>query len=227
MTVHALNPQHQAALIQLNVDRWARCEILPKRKNEVMAVAKRLCSPEVKPRFQYVSDRLAELRATDPTIAVIPWWFSAIASEREYGPDRNGNQRWNCQLGQGDPLNQVSRHIPRGMGPYLDHPGDTPGHDAWTRCCVDVLVNSAPYAARWTDWTIGGALTLWIDYNGTGYELYHHEPSPYDWGATNIEQRGKYIGDGQFSATAWDTQIGCAAMLRAMMEIDSTILFTQ
>lgn len=219
----ALNPQHQAALIQLNLERWHRVQILPNRLNEVMKVAKRLCSPDVKARFQFVSDRLAELHETDPTVYPVPWWFIAIVSEREYGPDQHGNQRWDRQLGQGDALNQLSRHVPRGMGPYLDHPSDTPGHDAFTRCCVDVLVNSAPYAAKWSDWSIGGVLTLDIDYNGTGYELYHHEASPYVWGATNIEQWGKYTGDGVYDAHVWDTQLGCAAMLKAMMQIDPTI----
>jgi lysozyme family protein len=207
--------------------RWARCQITPSRASEVNAVAKRLCAPENKVRFQGVSDRLAELAATDHTIHVVPWWFIAIVSEREYGPDRHGNQRWNCQLGQGDPLNQPSVHVPKGMGPYLDHPGDsTPGHDAWTRCCVDVLINSAPNAAKRTDWSIGGTLVTWILYNGVGYEAYHAEPSPYDWGATNIEQRGKYSGDGKFAPNQWDIQIGCAAMLKAMMAIDPSITFS-
>ena len=68
-------------------------------------------------------------------------------------------------------------------------------------------------------------LTLFILYNGVGYEVYHAEPSPYDWGATNIEQRGKYSGDGVFAANMWDTQIGCAAMLKAMMGLDASITF--
>lgn len=213
-----------AALTQLNLERWHRCEIAPKRLNEVMVTAKRLCAPDTKARFQGVCDRLIEMAQTDPAVIPVPWWFIAIVSEREYGPDRQGNMRWDRQLGQGDPLNQVSRHVPRGMGPYLDHPGDvTPGHDAWTRCCVDVLLNSAPRAGKWKDWSIGGALTLFILYNGTGYEDYHHEPSPYDWGATNIQQWGKYTGDGVYNPHVWDTQIGCAAMLKAMMTVDPSI----
>jgi lysozyme family protein len=208
------------ALKQLSLERWHRCEILPNRLNEVMATGRRLCAADAKARYQGVSDRLAELAAKDPKIVVVPWWFTAIVSEREYG----GPPHWNKQLGQGDDLHQISRHVPRGMGPYLDHPGDrTPGFDAWTRCCVDVLANSPPFAARRTDWSIGGALVSWILYNGTGYEDFHHEASPYDWGATTIEQWGKYVADGRFDPHVWDTQIGCAAMLKAMMMIDPTI----
>jgi lysozyme family protein len=216
------------ALKAANLARWNKCQITPSRQAEVHSVATRLCTVENKVRFQGVSDRLAELAAENSAIHPVPWWFVAIVSEREYGPDRHGNQRWDRQLGQGDPLNAPSVHVPKGMGGYLDHPSDsTPGHDAWTRCCVDVLINSAPFAAKWADWSIGGSLTLFIMYNGVGYEMYHNEPSPYDWGATNIEQRGKYSGDGKFAPNQWDTQIGCAAMLKGMMAIDSTIQFAE
>jgi len=196
-----------ATLKQLNLERWHRCEILPNRLKEVMATGKRLIAP--KARYQAISQAVWG--------APERWWFIAIVHERESG------QNFMTQLGQGDPLNQVSRHVPRGMGPYLNHPDDPPGQDAFYRCCIDVLMNSAPFAGKWTDWTIGGVLTLWILYNGTGYEDYHHEASPYDWGATNIEQWGKYVQDGRFDAHVWDTQVGCAAMLKAMMILDPTI----
>lgn len=209
-----------ATLKQLNVERWHRCEILPNRKAEVMKTAARLSAPDAKARYQGVSDRLVELAATDSAIFPVSWWEIAIISEREYG----GPPHWDKQLGQGDALNQPSRHIPRGMGPYLAHPGDvTPGHDAWTRCCVDVLVNSAPFVAKRSDRSIGGVLVEWVLYNGTGYEEFHHEASPYDWGATNIEQWGKYVSDGRFDPKVWDTQLGCAAMLKGMMELDPSI----
>jgi lysozyme family protein len=105
--------------------------------------------------------------------------------------------------------------------------GDGPGNDAFHRCAVFTLQKTPPYAAHWTDWTAGGVLTLTVLYNGTGYEDFHHEASPYDWGATNIEQEGKYIADGRYDAHVWDTQLGCAAMLKGMMAIDPSIRFEQ
>jgi lysozyme family protein len=104
----------------------------------------------------------------------------------------------------------------------LDHRTDPPYHGAFYRCALDALINCPPYAAKWTDWTAGGTLTLLELYNGLGYE-YRHEHSPYIWGATNQEQPGKFTGDGVYSQHVWDTQIGCAAMLKSMMEIDSSI----
>jgi lysozyme family protein len=197
-------------LTAANEALWKIAKILPSRQAEVTAVAKRLCAAEAKTRYQAIS------AATG-----VPWFIIAVIHERE------ASQNFNCQLGQGDPLDQISRHVPRGMGPYLNHPNDPPGQDAFYRCAVDVLKNSAPFAARWTDWTAGGSLTLLILYNGTGYYFYHHEASPYDWGATDQEQRGKYIGDGKYSALAWDTQIGCAAMLKEMMVLDTSIEFAK
>lgn len=198
------------ALKSANEERWARCQITPSRHMEVNAVAERLVASAAKARYQEIE------KATD-----VPWFVIAIIHERE------SSQNFNCQLGQGDPLGLPSRHVPKGMGPYFNHPDDPPLQDAFYRCAVDVLENSAPYAARWKDWSIGGTLTLFILYNGIGYEAYHNEPSPYDWGATTIEQRGKYSGDGQFAANVWDTQVGCAAMLMAMMALDPSIVFAQ
>ncbi len=203
--MHVSIPQ----LTALNAVRWSKCEILPNRAAEVNAVAKRLVAPDAKARYQAISEATS-----------VPWFIIAVIHERE------ASQNWNCQLGQGDPLGEVSRHVPKGRGPFFNHPDDPPLHDAFFRGAVDALVNCPPQAARWTDWSIGGALTLLVLYNGTGYEDYHAEPSPYDWGATTIEQHGKYIRDGVWSAAAWDNQIGCAALLKAMMAIDPSIQFT-
>lgn len=195
-------------LIAANAANWARCEITPSRLKEAMATGARLAAADAKPRYQAVE---AE---TD-----VPWEVVAVIAERESGAD------FARQLGQGDRLDHVSVHVPRGMGPYLTHEGDKPGADAWHRCAVDTLQNSPPFAARWRDWSPGGALALLTLYNGIGYELYHHESSPYVWGGTNVQTRGKYTGDGHYDASAWDGQLGCAAMLKAMMQVDPSITF--
>ena len=187
---------------------WPNTSILPARLHEVNEVAARLCAPAAKARYQAISATTG-----------VPWWVIAVIHERE------ASQDFTKQLGQGDPLDQISRHVPRGRGPFYNHPNDPPGQDAFYRAAVDALQNCPPYAARWKDWTPGGTLVLLVTYNGVGYDFYHNEVSPYDFGATNQEQRGKYTGDGQYSAEVWDTQIGCAAMLKAMMAIDPSIKF--
>lgn len=194
------------ALTAANAALWKVAKILPSRLKEVNGVAVRLCAASAKSRYQEIEKSTG-----------VPWFIIAVIHERE------ASQNFNCQLGQGDPLNQVSRHIPRGRGPFHDHDG----HDAFYWGAVDALENCQPFAARWKDWSAGAALTLLITYNGTGYWFYHnHEPSPYDWGATDQEVRGKYNSDGHFAADVFDTQVGCAAMLKAMMIIDPSIKFT-
>lgn len=206
-----------ALLKQRNAQRWANTHVRADRIREFDATAARLCAPAAKARYQGVTDRLIE-QGLQP----VPWWFIAVVSMREYG----GPPHWDRQLGQGDPLARVSIHEPKGRGPFLTHPGDvTPGHDAWTRGCLDALIECAPHAAKWDDWSISGVLTLWEKYNGLGYAA-RGRPSPYIWSGTDQYVSGKYVRDGVYDPNHVDTQPGCAGLLLAMMALDPTITFT-
>jgi lysozyme family protein len=186
-------------LIVANQARWQKCQITPSRANEVASVASRLAASVAKTAY------LAVENATG-----VPWWVVAVIHERE------ASQDWECSIAQGDPWNRVSTHVPKGRGPF----------PSFLAAAVDALKNCAPKAAVWKDWSAGGTLTILEEYNGLGYEDYHAEASPYIWGATDQEQRGKYSGDSEYSAVLWDTQLGCAAMLKKMMELDTSITFT-
>lgn len=185
-------------LIAENQAHWQKCEIPPNRLAEVVSVAKRLAASPAKTTY-------AQIEA----LTDVPWWVVAVIHERE------ANQNFYCSIAQGDPWNRVSRHVPKGRGPFK----------SFIEAAVDALKNCAPKVAQWKDWSAGGTLTILEQYNGLGYEEYHAEASPYIWGATNQEMRGKYVGDGEYSAAAWDTQLGCAAMLKKMMELDKSIVF--
>ncbi len=201
-----------------NARRWHDMHMRANRIGEFDATARRLSALDAKARYEGVTDRLVE-QGFQP----VPWWFIAIVSEREYG----GPPRWDRQLGQGDHLNAMSTHDPKGRGPFLDHPSDiTPGHDAWTRCCLDALIDCAPHAAKWTDWTDGGVLTLFEEYNGLGYAAMG-VPSAYVWSGTDQYVAGKYIADHVYRASAVDVQEGCAPILSRMMAIDPTIKFAE
>lgn len=207
-----------AALIGNNTRRWNNMHMRDSRIPQFDATASRLCETDSKARYAGVSDKIKTLG-----LQPVPWWFIAVVSEREYG----GPPHWDRQLGQGDLLDQVSSHDPQGRGPFLTHDGDvTPGNDAWTRCCLDALIDCAPHAAKWTDWTIGGVLTLWEEYNGLGYAA-RGVPSAYVWSGTDQYVSGKYIADHVYRASAVDVQEGCAPILSRMMAIDSSIQFTQ
>lgn len=185
-------------LIAENEARWRKCEIAPNRAAELASVAKRLVAPPAKTTYAQIE-----------TLTSVPWFVVAVIHERE------ADQNWHCSIAQGDPWIRPSRHRPRGRGPFK----------SFIEAAVDALKNCAPHAAQWRDWSAGGTLTILEEYNGLGYEEYHAEASPYIWGATNQEMRGKYIGDGEYSPHVWDQQLGCAAMLKQMMALDSSIAF--
>ena len=181
------------ALKAANAARWANAKLT----RNFSSVAKVLVA--AKPRYQAVAARTG-----------VPWFFIAVAHERE------ASQRWDTQLGQGDPLNRISVHVPAGRGPFA----------TWADGAYDALVNCAPYAARNKDWSIGGTLAKLEEYNGLGYAA-RGRPSPYIWSGTDQYSSGKYVRDGVYDPDVVDTQLGCAGLLKAMMAIDPTIRLRQ
>lgn len=180
-------------LKQRNAKRWADAKVWPALVTFVGSVAHRLVA--AKARYQTAEARTG-----------VPWYVIAVIHERE------SSQSWNASLAQGDPWNRESIHVPRGRGPFA----------SWEDAANDALVNCAPHAAAWKDWTAGGAMTLLEEYNGLGYAA-HGIASPYIWASTDQYIRGKYIADGHFDPNAVDHQLGCAALLKSMIAIDTTI----
>lgn len=182
-----------AELKNRNGTRWANAKL----NRNFASVAKSLVATQAKERYQAVEAKTK-----------VPWFIIAVIHERE------ASQNWNTQLGQGDPLNRVSVHVPKGRGPF----------STWENGAYDALVNTSPYAARNTDWSPGSAMTLLEEYNGLGYAG-RGIPSPYVWSGTDQYVRGKYVRDGVFDANTVDVQLGCAGLLKTMMVLDPTIKF--
>lgn len=176
-----------------NLARWNAASVTPGLISTVDAVAHRLVA--AKSRYQTVETKTG-----------VPWAVIAVVHERE------SSQSWLASLAQGDPWNHISIHVPRGRGPFA----------SWEAAAEDALVICAPHAAAWHDWTIGGALTLLEQYNGTGYANMGR-PSPYIWASTDQYHSGKYIADGHYDPNAIDHQLGCASLLARMSLIDTTI----
>jgi lysozyme family protein len=182
-----------ATLRVLNEQRWAKAVLL--KPLGFAAIARKLCEPNAKARYVTVQTKTG-----------VPWYIIAVIHERE------ASQNWNTQLGQGDPLDKRSIHVPAGRGPFR----------TWEEGAYDALVNCGPYAARNKDWSPGGALTLLETFNGLGYSM-RGVPSPYIWSGTDQYKMGKYVADGRYDPNVIDPQLGCAGLLKAMMEIDSSI----
>jgi len=177
------------------------------------ANAKRFANARITRNFATVAKQLVAADAKARYLAVqgltgVPWWFIAVAHERE------SSQDWTGSLAQGDPWKEVSVHVPAGRGPFK----------SWEEAAVDALVNCAPHAARNKDWSVGGALTMLEQYNGLGYAA-RGRPSPYIWSGTDQYVSGKYIRDGVYDPAAIDSQLGCAGLLLAMKALDPAVAF--
>lgn len=188
------------ALIAACGTRWQQMRITPDRLDVIDAVAARLIEPIAKARYRDVANETG-----------VPWFVVAVIHERE------ASQNWLCSIAQGDSWKRPSTHVPKGRGPFT----------SWESAALDALINCAPFASKWKDWSSGGALALLEQYNGEGYEIYHHIPSPYLWAGTNQYLKGKYTSDGKFDPNAVDTQIGCAPLLARMQHLDPSITFTE
>lgn len=165
------------------------------RKAESASVALRLY--KARQRYQTVERQTG-----------VPWPAIAVIHERE------SSQQWNASLAQGDPWNRVSVHVPAGRGPF----------ESWEAAAIDALVKCPPFLARHKDWSIAAALTALETYNGIGYAA-RAVPSPYLWSGTNQYRAGKYVRDGFYDPGKVDPQLGCAALLMALTELDPDISF--
>lgn len=184
-------------LRERNGERWKIMKIDPNLSAVLNKVAERLCA--AKDRY------VAVTRRTN-----VPWWDIAVIHERE------ASQSWLANLAQGDPWNEVSRHVPKGQGPF----------NSWEDAAVNALGRTPPFAAANRDWSSGGTLTLLEQYNGLGYAS-RGLPSPYIWASTNQYHRGKYVADGHFDPNAIDHQLGCAALIASMALIDHSVRFAE
>lgn len=163
------------------------------------------------PEFAPVAKRLLAGRGRYQVVerkTGVPWFVIAVIHQRESA------QHWGGSLAQGDPWDRVSTHVPKGRGPF----------NSWEEAAIDALVNCAPYASRWKDWTPGGTMTLLELYNGLGY-YNKGMPSPYVWSGTDQYQRGKYVADGVFDPNTVDKQLGCAGLILALKALDPSVAF--
>ena len=158
--------------------------------------------PNLIPQLKAIADNFAANRARYDAVqqaTETPWWWAAIAHKRESDCD------FSTYLGNGDPLNRVTRDVPSGRGPF----------PTWQAGAIDALHYDG--IDKWTDWSIEGALYKFEAWNGWGYR--GKTNSPYLWAWTNQYESGKYIADGNYSASAIDHQPGCAAMLWQMIQM--------
>jgi lysozyme family protein len=178
---------------------WDSCVIKPEDMPQAAAAAKRAMA--LKPVLIAAGEACGK-----------PWWWIAGIIYREAGLNLT------CYLGNGQPLDRVTTEVPKGRGPF----------NSFVDGCFDAL-NIQKFDGRVAltinlgEWTIEFALYASEEYNGEGYTL-HNENSPYVWAGTNHEQPGLFTSDHGYVATAEDKRIGVAALIKALMAVDPTIV---
>jgi lysozyme family protein/peptidoglycan hydrolase-like protein with peptidoglycan-binding domain len=177
---------------------WASLEIRPSASAAATKAASQLFKS--KDTYQQIEAKTG-----------VPWYFIGLVHYRE------ASFNFSRYLGNGQPLGQVTTEVPRGRGPFA----------SFTDGAVDALRLQGFVGA--SDWSIARILYRLEGYNGFGYHNFGVN-SPYLYGGSTLygppeAKGGKYVSDGVFSASAVDTQLGTAVILKALMGLDQTISF--
>lgn len=130
----------------------------------------------------------------------LKWWLIAIIHHMEC------SLNFNCYLGNGQPWNQRTTIVPKGRGAFK----------SFEEGAIDAIKLQGLDNVE--DWSIGNVLYILEGYNGYGYAKYHNINSPYLWSGTNQYTSGKYIFDGTYNTNAVSNQIGCAVLLKKLLD---------
>lgn len=122
---------------------------------------------------------------------------------------RESDLNFNTYLGNGQSLRRKTTVVPLNRGPF----------DTFLAGAIDAIKLEG--MDRVAPWTIELAL-YWIErFNGQGY--FSHGNSPYVWAWTNLYTSGKFVRDHVFDPNFVDPQGGCAAILKALFEIEPSL----
>lgn len=180
---------------------WTSMEVRPERKPEVNATARQIIAN--RPRYDDVS------KATG-----VPWYLIGILHVMEC----DDFPRFGQHLHNGDSLKRRTVQVPAGR-PKIGEPPFT-----WEASAIDALKMPGKQFDKITDWSIERIAYCLELYNGFGYRQKSiNIHSPYLWSFTTNYRSGKYVRDHVWSASAVSTQCGALAILRCLVDLDTTI----
>lgn len=170
---------------------WAKAEIRPERVQDAAAIAEKLAAN--RERYEAVAAAVG-----------CPWWLVGCIHSLE------ASLRFGKHLHNGDPLGARTVHVPKGR-PKTGKPPF-----AWEASAIDALTMPPHEFGKVERWGIARCLYELERYNGFGY-FAHQINSPYLWSFTTLYEKGKYVADGRWSASAVSKQCGAAAIIKAMV----------
>lgn len=155
---------------------------------------------------QYALDHMKIYKEIE-TATGVPWSMVAITHRRESdAQDALGNPLFTSYLGNGQPLSKRTTIVPKGRGPFT-------GPNAFVDGAIDAY--HIDRLDKIVDWRLEKVLYYSELFNGAGYDA-RGLPSPYLWGGTTIQQKGKFVADHKFDGRKVDGQLGCCAILKMM-----------
>lgn len=178
--------------LQIQADRWDKAEVRPEKVHYVQAIAAQI--ERNKSRYVAVSRKTG-----------VPWEVVAVIHNME------GSLNFRTHLFNGDSLQARTIHVPRNLPRNPSPPYD------WETGADAALAFDGLDRADWRG--VGKVLQNVESYNGTGHQRFHQNvPTPYLWSWTTIYDppRGKYVEDGQWSATAASKQCGAVPILKQL-----------
>lgn len=163
------------------------------RFNDIDATARRLVKNYDSGHYRTVSEKTG-----------IPIVWMAASFERE------ASSNFSRSPAQGDRWDQVSKNVPRGRGPF-------PG--GWDEAALDAYSLNGLDKVGASNWTWALMCYYGELFNGFGYRDFRGIRSPYLWGGTSLQQRGKYTSDGKYDSTVMDSQLGIVPIMMRMCEL--------
>lgn len=137
----------------------------------------------------------------------IPVAFIMASFEREASSDFSRNPA------QGDRWDRPSVNVPKNRGPF----------PSWAAAAMDAYHLNKLDQVGASNWTWPLACFYGELFNGFGYRDYHRMRTPYLWGGTNMQQRGKYTSDGKFDGSKFDQQPGIVPLMMRIAEIEPAL----
>lgn len=124
---------------------------------------------------------------------------------------RESDNNFRCHAHEGSSLQHRTRDVPknRPLAPEPPYTFEQSAEDAYY-----IYERPTLDAINWA--SMQAALDKMESFNGYGYRA-RGVNAPYLWSGTSIYAGGKYVRDGVFSRTAFDQQLGCAAILKHML----------
>lgn len=155
--------------------------------------------PEVIVNFRPVQEELG-----------IPMVWMICSFDRESGLD------FHTSPAQGDRWDRVSVNVPRGVGPFKSFTAAA----IWSYKHDGVEKNSAPWSWPYMCWK-------WEGFNGFGPRD-HGRVTGYDFAGTDqydppTGAGGKYVSDGNWSASAVDRQLGCVPLALELVKLEPSL----